>query len=97
MAGIITANETETTKAPIAEGCASRSEAPQSRREQDPERGQHIPDIPPGQHSMPVPDAAITTGAWNATSRESNVRTARAFIAASSIDQDGNDDLMIDD
>jgi hypothetical protein len=79
MAGIITANETGTTKAPVAEGCASRSEAPQLRMEQEPERGQHIPDIPPGQHSMPVPDAAITTGAWNAMSRERSDRTARAF------------------
>lgn len=79
MAGIITANKTGTTKAPIAEGCVSRSEVPQLRRAQEPERGQHIPDIPPGQHSMPVPEAAITTGAWNATSRERSDRTASAF------------------
>jgi len=79
MAGIITANETGTRKAPAAEGCASRSEVPQLRREQEPEGGQHIPDIPPGQHSMPVPEPAITTGAWNATSRERSDRTASAF------------------
>jgi hypothetical protein len=79
MAGTNTANETGTIKAPIAEGCASRSEDPQLRREQEPEGGQHIPDISPGQHSMPVPEAAITTGAWNATSRERSDRTASAF------------------
>jgi hypothetical protein len=79
MAGVITANETGTTNAHTVEGCASRSEAPQFRKEQEPERGQHIPDIPPGQHSMPVPDAAITSGAWNATSRERSDRTVRAF------------------
>jgi hypothetical protein len=79
MAGIITTNETGTTKAPVAKGCASRFEAPQLRKEQEPERGQHIPGIAPGQHSMPVPDAAITTGAWNAMSRERSDRTASAF------------------
>jgi hypothetical protein len=79
MAGIITENETGMMKAPVARGCASRSEVPQLRREQEPETGQHIPGMPPGQHSMPVPDAAITTGAWNATSRERSDRTARAF------------------
>jgi hypothetical protein len=79
MAGIITANETGARKAPIAEGCASRSEVPQLRKEQEPERGQHIPGIPPGQQSMPDSDAAMTTGAWNATSRERRVRAARTF------------------
>lgn len=47
----------------IVESSASRSPDPQLRMEQEPERGQHISDIPAGQQFMPVSDAAATRGA----------------------------------
>jgi hypothetical protein len=81
MPGVIATTDIGTMKALIVEGCASRSEAPQFRKEQEPETGQHIPAVPPGQHSMPDAETAMTTGACNAASRESNVSAASAFIA----------------
>ena len=93
MPGVAAGTDTGTTKALIVEACASRSEAPQFCNEQEPEAGQHTPAMPPGQHSMPAGETATTSGACNAATRESNVRTASALIAGSSIDQEGHGQL----